>query len=142
MKNSKNDNPFGADEVIITSKEPNSTIKHSKEEIKQINQENKNKYLKMYELNEEGLRQFGVIKKQHWLTTIKWSFFGTVFGFSLSTAFDFGFRRMNPVKRDYIKTGILMGSVGLFTLHGFNISNTEFRKKQNELVIKYGKEVK
>lgn len=98
-------------------------------------------HISFYELNEEGLRQFGVIKKKQKLTILKWSLLGTAFGFYTSLVIEFTLKNMNPVKKDLLKTFGLFVSVSLFTLQGYQTSITEYKKKKQELCENYGMKV-
>ena len=144
--NNQPNNDFNADELI----KPKSLKSPQQLQIdSQINKNDlnadiditPNKYLKFYELNEDGLKLYGVYKKEQYLRTLKWSVLGTVFGVSLSILFEITFKRMDMKKKDVYKTFILFGSVIFCTFQGLNVSTSDFKKKQNILVQYYGKEV-
>lgn len=100
-----------------------------------------NQMIKFYELNEEGIKEYGKLKKQQLLKTVKWSLMGSACGYLLANIMDATFKRMNPSKKDIYKTVILMSSIGIFTYSGYVVSFTELKKEQNELCKLYGKEI-
>jgi len=100
-----------------------------------------NQYLKFFELNEEGLKLYGQYKKEQWLTVLKWSFLGTVIGFSFSVLLEIYAKKMSSQKKDVWKTSILFMSVGFLSFQGLQNATRTFKKRQLELVKKYGKEV-
>jgi len=151
MSNSgQNQNKFGADEIInnpnaaieveLTNKVPSTNTNNTNNTNTNTDTE-KNKYLKFYELNEDGLRLYGQYKKEQHLRTLKWSVLGTTFGAGLGVLFEISFKKMNPRRKDYWKTLLLFSCITFCTYEGFNVSTNDFKKKQNELVEKYGKEV-
>ena len=99
------------------------------------------KLFKTYELNDEGLRLYGNYKKQQHLTIFKWSFLGTAVGCIFSFVIDVSFKKMSYSSKDYMKTLVLIGSIGLCTFYGVQISTYRFKLKQIELSKKYGKEI-
>jgi len=149
MKKTEKIIDFGQDEGIIKL-EDFSAINHlnkdkllSPENIK--DKENieikENQYLKFFELNEEGLKLYGKYKKEQWLTVLKWSFLGTVIGFSLSVLLEIYAKKMSTQKKDVWKTSILFMSVGFLSFQGLQNATHTFKKRQLELVKKFGKEV-
>lgn len=100
-----------------------------------------NQYLKFFELNEEGLKLYGKYKKEQWLTVLKWSFLGTVLGFSMSVLLEIYAKKMTNHRKDVWKTSILFLSVGFMSFQGLQNATHTFKKRQLELVKKYGKEV-
>jgi len=145
MKKDKQiDNDFNADEVIkpVVNRNKQLVELEAKKEMN-TNSDNtdNNKYLKFYELNEDGLKLYGIYKKEQYLSTLKWSVLGTAFGVGMSIFFDVVFKRMDMKKKDVYKTFILFGSVIFCTYQGFNVSTSDFKKKQNVLVQYYGKEI-
>jgi hypothetical protein len=129
MKN----NEFDADEVI---KQKDLTPP----KIEQVNL-SEEKYLKLFELNDEGLRLYGQYKKEQMWTILKWSCLGTALGYSFCVMMDIVFKNMKNPKRDIIQSGIFIASLGFFTYTGLQISTINFRQKQNILIEKYGKEI-
>jgi hypothetical protein len=100
-----------------------------------------NKYISYYQLNDEGLRQYGTLKKKQLLSTLKWSFLGTTMGFISSFIIEIGFKRMDTVRKDYFKAGFLTFCVMGFSFIGYKISLTQFKKEQQELCKLYGKPI-
>ncbi len=127
---------FGADEVI---KPMNNSVDSKQEEVtedlKPI------KYYKTYELNEEGLRLYGMYKKQQHLNIIKWSLLGTCIGCSFAAIIDISFRKIKFKTKDYLKAFFLVGSIVIFSFYGIQGASMKFRIQQRELSQKYGKEV-
>jgi len=119
----------------LLNKESSSNKNGNKEDLKTL------KLYKTYELNEEGLRLYGKYKKQQLFSILKFSFFGTVIGYSLALAIEIGFKKMKFTTKDYLKTFCLISCMGLFTFYGVQISIVQFRQKQNILTQKYGKEI-
>lgn len=101
-----------------------------------------NKYLKMYELNPEGLRLYGQYKKEQMFSILKWSFVGTAVGVGLSSGSEVLLRRSNSRFIDYVKATIFVTSIMSFTFLGIQASAVIFRNKTSELAEKYGKEIK
>lgn len=140
---------FGQDEGIIKLDEFSAINPLKKEKV--LSNENlkekdkieikENQYLKFFELNEEGLKLYGKYKKEQWLTVLKWSFLGTVMGFSLSVLLEIYAKKMSTQKKDVWKTSILFLSVGFLSFQGLQNATHTFKKRQLELVKKYGKEV-
>jgi hypothetical protein len=132
--NSK-ENKFNADDILtqINNEKQGETL--PKEDLKPL------KLFKTYELNDEGLRLYGIYKKQQSWTIFKWSFLGTAFGCISAFIIDVTFKKMNFNKKDYLKTIFLFGSIGLCTYYGIEISTYNFRLKQKELSQNYGREV-
>ena len=126
-----NNNEFEADEVI------NKINIENTENIK-ISED---KYLKLFELNDEGLRLYGQYKKEQYWTILKWSCLGTALGYSFSTIFDIVFKNMKNPKKDIIQGLIFISTTIFLTYTGFQISTINFRMKQNVLIEKYGKEI-
>jgi hypothetical protein len=137
--NSNYDRTFGADEELYPHKEENQESINNKQtdivDLKRL------KLYKTYELNGEGLKLYGKYKKQQHLNTLKWSFLGTVFGCVLSAAVDITFNKMKYHHKDFMKSIILLGSIGIFTYYGIQASIINFREKQNELTRTHGKEI-
>lgn len=100
-----------------------------------------NKYISYYQLNDEGLRQYGSLKKKQLLSTLKWSFLGTTMGFISSFIIEMGFKRMDTIRKDYFKAGFLTFCVFGFSLIGYKISTAQFKKEQQELCKLYGKPI-
>jgi hypothetical protein len=149
MKNKINqpevDIEYNADEIIKPLPE---YIKFPEklDEIKKKEADNKVelkslKLFKTYELNDEGLRLYGIYKKQQHLTIFKWSFLGTAVGCIFSFIIDVSFKKMSFSSKDYLKSLVLLGSIGLCTFYGVQISTYKFKLKQIELSQKYGKEI-
>lgn len=99
------------------------------------------KLFQFYQLNEEGIRLYGVEKKKQLLTTLKWSMLGTAVGYISSSFIDIFAKRMDPIKKDYFKTFTLILTVGSLTMMGYQISINEFKKVQAEICEKHGKKV-
>ncbi len=148
MKNNLNQttlqNEYNADEILKPlpdyNKLPVDLDKTKKEadnkvELKQL------KLFKTYELNDEGLRLYGIYKKQQHLTIFKWSFLGTAFGCIFAFIIDVSFKKMSFSTKDYLKSLALFGSIGLCTFYGVQISTYRFKIKQLELSQKYGEEI-
>lgn len=95
-----------------------------------------------YQLNEEGIRLYGIEKKKQLLTTLKWSMLGTAVGYISSSFIDIFAKRMDPIKKDYFKAVTLILTVGSLTMMGYQMSNNEFKKVQSEICENYGKKVK
>ncbi len=127
MKN----NDFDADEVI-KKKEP------IKVQEVQLSDE---KFLKLFELNDEGLRLYGQYKKEQLWTVLKWSCLGTALGYSFCIMMDIVFKNMKNPKKDIVQGGIFLTTMGFFTYTGLQVSTIHFRQKQNTLIEKYGKEI-
>jgi hypothetical protein len=149
MKNNLNQTPsqndYMADEVLKPLPEY-TKLPQKFEDKSKIEEENKVdlkplKLFKTYELNDEGLRLYGIYKKQQHLTIFKWSFLGTAFGCLFAFIIDVSFKKMSFTKKDYLKTLFLFGSIGLCTFYGVQISTYRFKLKQLELSQKYGKEI-
>lgn len=100
-----------------------------------------NKYISYYQLNDEGLRQYGSLKKKQLLSTLKWSILGTTMGFISSFIIEMGFKRMDTIRKDYFKAGFLTFCVFGFSLIGYKISTAQFKKEQQELCKLYGKPI-
>lgn len=94
-----------------------------------------------YQLNQEGIKKYGTIKKQQLLETLKWSITGTAVGYLSSFMIDIAFRRSSNSNKDLIKAGSLMFFVMFFSFIGYKVSFYNFQKKQLELCRLYGKEV-
>jgi hypothetical protein len=149
MKNNLNQsvtqNEYNADEVLKPlpeySKLPQKLIDKTKIEEDQKEDLKPLKLFKTYELNDEGLRLYGIYKKQQHLTIFKWSFLGTAFGCIFAFIIDVSFKKMSFTKKDYLKTFFLYGSIGICTFYGVQISTYRFKLKQLELSQKYGKEI-
>jgi hypothetical protein len=133
------DKNFGADEVLKINNDiknkTNIQIEKDKVDLKPV------KFYQAYELNDEGLRLYGMYKKQQHLNMIKWSVFGTCLGCVFAAIVDVSFKKMKFQSKDIVKTIILLGSIGLFTFHGIQISTMIFKTKQRELSQLYGKEI-
>jgi hypothetical protein len=127
MKN----NEFDADEVI-KKKEP---VKF--EEVKL----SEDKILKLFELNDEGLRLYGQYKKEQMWTILKWSCLGTALGYSFCIIIDIVGKKMKNTKKDILQGAIFISTMGFFTYTGLQVSTIHFRQKQNVLIEKYGKEI-
>lgn len=101
------------------------------------------KYLKMYELNDEGLRLYAKYKKEQLFTTLKYSFYGTIFGATLAyLLFEMNLKKTYSRRKDLMKTAVLLSCCFFFTFHGIHVSSDEFRRKQATLADLYGKEIK
>ncbi len=143
MQNHKStsSNNFEADEVLKNStlqqenKILEENLESGKEELKPI------KFYKTYELNDEGLRLYGMYKKQQHLNIIKWSLLGTCLGCLFAAAVDLSFKKMKYSSKDFLKTFILLGNIGFFTYYGIQAGSIQFRAKQRELSQLYGREV-
>jgi hypothetical protein len=133
----KNPDNFGADEVIITNTVdiPKQPIHNEPVQLKQ------EKYLKLFELNDEGLRLYGKYKKEQMWTILKWSCLGTALGYSFSVMFDIVFKNMQNPKKDIIQSSIFILTMGFFTYTGLQASTFKFKQRQNELIENYGKEI-
>jgi hypothetical protein len=135
-KQNKQVETFGADEVLKPDTlQVISRPQAEKVELKPV------KFYKTYELNEEGLKLYGMYKKQQHLNMIKWSLLGTCIGCLFAAIVDISFRKMKFRNKDIVKALLLVGSIGLFSFHGVQASTMQFRAKQRELSQLYGKEV-
>ena len=148
MKNNLNQTPFKneyqADEVLKPLPEYNKPpfeLDKTKMEADNKVELKPLKLFKTYELNDEGLRLYGIYKKQQHLTIFKWSFLGTGFGCIFAFIIDVSFKKMSFSTKDYLKTLALFGSIGICTFYGVQISTYRFKLKQLELSQKYGKEI-
>lgn len=138
-----------ADENIIKAKK-NKSISPSTQSLinntnphKVINIElNMEKYTKMYELNEDGLRLFGQYKKEKLFKTLKWSFSGTVIGYTLALLGGVAMKKWDRTKRDCIQASILIGTMIFTSWVGFKVSDAEFALRTNKLIDIHGKELK
>lgn len=145
LNQSQSQNDYNADEVLKPLPEYNK-LPQENDTVNKIEEENKVdlkplKLFKTYELNDEGLRLYGIYKKQQHLTIFKWSFLGTAFGCIFAVIIDVSFKKMSFAKKDYLKTLFLFGSIGLCTFYGVQISTYRFKLKQLELSKKYGREI-
>lgn len=135
---------FGQDSGVIkkdqflTSAQLMDNIIKAEEPIEELKP---NQYFKFYELNEEGLKLYGKYKKEQMLSVLKWSILGTVIGYSFSVLIELYGKKINPNRIDIYKTGFLFMSVGFFTFQGLQKATMTFKKQQNQLTLKYGKEV-
>ena len=125
------------DQFSISTNRSDNIIKteEAKEELKP------NQYFKFYELNDEGLKLYGKYKKEQMLSVLKWSVLGTVIGYSFSLLFELYGKKFNSSRIDLYKTSFLFMCVGFFTFQGLQKATTTFKRQQNELTLKYGKEV-
>lgn len=98
-------------------------------------------YFQYYQLNDEGIRKYGELKKKQYLATLKWSFVGTTFGILGAMIIDNTFKKTEFAKRDIYKTLFLVASSIFFTYNGFRISSYNFEKEKNELCKEYGEEI-
>jgi hypothetical protein len=126
------------DKFLTTSQKIDNIIK-SQEPLEELKP---NQYFKFYELNEEGLKLYGKYKKEQMLSVLKWSVLGTVIGYSFSVLIELYGKKINPNRIDIYKTGFLFMSVGFFTFQGLQKATMTFKKQQNYLTLKYGKEVR
>ena len=126
-----NSNEFEADQVLK---------KNNNESIESVKISD-DKYLKLFELNDEGLRLYGQYKKEQYWTILKWSCLGTALGYSFSTIFDIIFKNMKNPKKDIIQGMIFFSTTMFLTYTGIQVSTVNFRMKQNVLIEKYGKEI-
>jgi len=123
-------------------------LKNNKENSKSKFKLNKDLYnekediMRFYELNDEGIREYGIKKKKQLLQTLKLSLFGTAFGFLASMIFDSTFKKMDGNKKDIIKACILTTSVMFCTFQGYRVSKIQLIKETNKLCEEYGKEIK
>ena len=116
MQNHKStsSNNFEADEVLKNStlqqenKILEENLESGKEELKPI------KFYKTYELNDEGLRLYGMYKKQQHLNMIKLSLLGTCLGCLFAAAVDLSFKKMKYSP--------------LFLFENFTMSTRKFRE--------------
>lgn len=98
-------------------------------------------YMKFYKLNDEGIIQYGILKKQELYNTLKWSFFGTAIGVSASYFVESLMKKTSDKKKDIVKSFILMSFVLGFTFIGHKSSMIKTHIKQKELIEKYGVEI-
>jgi hypothetical protein len=126
------------DKFLTTANRIDNIIK-SEEPLEELKP---NQYFKFYELNEEGLKLYGKYKKEQMLSVLKWSILGTVIGYSFSVLIELYGKKINPNRIDIYKTGFLFMSVGFFTFQGLQKATMTFKKQQNQLTLKYGKEVR
>jgi hypothetical protein len=136
---SKND--FGADEVIKKETKNNNTQQTTTFSTPEPVNLSEEKYMKLFELNDEGLRLYGKYKKEQMWTILKWSCLGTAVGYSFSIMFDIIFKNMQNPKKDIIQSSIFIVTMGFFTYTGLQASTYRFKLRQNELVQNYGKEI-
>ncbi len=94
-----------------------------------------------YKLNPEGVKHYGIIKKQQLLTTFKWSLLGTATGYLLSFMIEIGLKRSSSERKDVFKAFGLISCVIGFTFVGYKVSFHEFQKLQLELCKTHGVEV-
>lgn len=106
-----------------------------------MNEKQQNDLIAYYKLNPEGVKQYGIIKKQQMLTTLKWSFLGTASGYLLSFMIEIALRRSSSERKDIIKAFGLFTCVIGFTFIGYKVSFHEFQKLQLELCKTHGVEV-
>ena len=99
------------------------------------------KLIKYYQLNDEGLRKYGIAKKQQLFKTLKWSTFGTVIGYASNFLIEYMFKKMDSSRKDIFKAGFLCLCVGFFSFQGYKISMFQFIKQQNEICEQFGKEI-
>ena len=126
-----NNNEFDADQVL----------KKNKNEFLENVKISEDKHLKLFELNDEGLRLYGQYKKEQYWTILKWSCLGTALGYSFSTIFDIIFKNMKNPKKDIIQGLLFVSTTTFLTYTGIQVSTMHFRTKQNILIEKYGKEI-
>lgn len=98
-------------------------------------------YFKYYQLNDEGIRKYGELKKKQHLVTLKWSFLGTTFGVLGAKLIDVSLKKTEFAKRDVYKAIFLVISSVFFTYNGYRISSYNFEKEKNELCKEYGEEI-
>ena len=76
-----------------------------------------------HKLTEEGDRLFMQAKRDQVFTTVGWSCIGTMAAMGVTSALDQRGDRIKAMRlvkrREFIKIGAFMGTVGLFTLYGF-----------------------
>ena len=129
-------NEFDADEVIVKETPQQTAINTN--QYTNLKQEN---YLKLFELNDEGLRLYGKYKKEQMWTILKWSCLGTALGYSFSIMVDIIFKNMQGTKKDLVQSGVFLCTMGFFTYTGLQASTFKFKQRQHELIENYGKEI-